>query len=438
MNNNAFIRIKSRIYEYGNILTWLSVIFIISLALALRSFSEEDIQSNFLFILPGVAAFAILTIVFTKSALTFFGNIMAYAFVGVIAFSVTMAAVAYSPSGLLSGVWLTTILAGVFGTLALSYIIRSSVNPHHLAALSAVVNVLTVMLSLLAFAYISPDSTISAETLALRLSILGLVVSLIISSISILVCSRAYKTSFSKNKVLAKNWLEDKDFEDSTIENIEGIVGKKGYSFSTFKFNNKRNGYGFKDNKTVLFVPLSIAFKETEMTKGLAKNAKVRKKTFDKIIISVINRFSGVYTLPTLPMLIVFVVPENSINRVLSYKLGDSVYADSVLFMPVKQIANWIDDIEKGNSRYVAVFPDISEKELAKREEFFALLNDESPLTKSAKRKMKKQEKAKQHKNYGMKVTEHTDVNKADNENDESTKSNKSSSDNKPVKNVDK
>ena len=83
------------------------------------------------------------------------------------------------------------------------------------------------------------------------------------------------------------------------------------------------------------------------------------------------------YTLPTLPMLIVFVVPENSINRVLFYKLGDSVYADSVLFMPVKQIANWIDDIEKGNSRYVAVFPDISEKELAKREEFFALLNDE-------------------------------------------------------------
>ena len=90
---------------------------------------------------------------------------------------------------------------------------------------------------------------------------------------------------------MAKNWLEDKDFEDSTIANIEGIVGKKGYSFSTFKFNNKRNGYGFKDNKNVLFVPLSIAFKETEMTKGLAKNAKVRKKTFDKIIISVINRF---------------------------------------------------------------------------------------------------------------------------------------------------
>lgn len=394
MRNNTFIKIKSRVYEHANILTWLSVIFIISLALGLRGYNAEEKTSAFLLVLPGIAAFTILAIVFTKSALSLFGNIIACVFIAVVAFSVVTASLAYSPSGLLSGVWFTTILAGVFGTLALSYLLKSFINPYHLAALSSVVNVLTVMFSLLTFAYIFPQSTITAEMLGLRLTILGLVVALVVSFISIYVSSRAYKTSFSKNKVLAKNWLENNEHTDNTLLSLEGVVSKKGYTFETFKYNGHRNAFAFKDNQSILFVPLEIAFKEKEMTKSLARNAKVGKKTFDKIISSVVNHFSGVYSLPSIPVLIIFVVPEGTINRVVAYKAGNSTYSDSIVFMPEKEVARWLEDIEKKDSMYVAVFPELNEKEKTARDEFAKSLSEQVPVGKAEKKKLKA-EKAK-------------------------------------------
>lgn len=394
MRNNTFIKIKSRIYEHANILTWLSVIFIISLALGLRGYNVEEKTSAFLLVLPGIAAFTILAIVFTKSALSLFGNIIACVFIAVVAFSVVTASLAYSPSGLLSGVWFTTILAGVFGTLALSYLLRSFINPYHLAALSSVINVLTVMFSLLTFAYIFPQSTITAEMLGLRLTLLGLVVSLVVSFVSIYISSRAYKTSFSKNKVLAKDWLENNEHTDNTLLSLEGVVSKKGYTFETFKYNGHRNAFAFKDNQSILFVPLEIAFKEKEMTKSLARNAKVGKKTFDKIISSVVNHFSGVYSLPSIPVLIIFVVPEGTINRVVAYKAGNSTYSDSIVFMPEKEVARWLEDIEKKDSMYVAVFPELNEKEKTARDEFAKSLSEQIPVGKAKKKKLKA-EKAK-------------------------------------------
>lgn len=418
MRNNTFIKIKSRIYEHANILTWLSVIFIISLALGLRGYNVEEKTSAFLLVLPGIAAFTILAIVFTKSALSLFGNIIACVFIAVVAFSVVTASLAYSPSGLLSGVWFTTILAGVFGTLALSYLLRSFINPYHLAALSSVINVLTVMFSLLTFAYIFPQSTITAEMLGLRLTLLGLVVSLVVSFVSIYVSSRAYKTSFSKNKVLAKDWLENNEHTDNTLLSLEGVVNKKGYTFETFKYNGHRNAFAFKDNQSILFVPLEIAFKEKEMTKSLARNAKVGKKTFDKIISSVVNHFSGVYSLPSIPVLIIFVVPEGTINRVVAYKAGNSTYSDSIVFMPEKEVARWLEDIEKKDSMYVAVFPELNEKEKNARDEFAKSLSEQIPVGKAEKKKLKA-EKAKRKSKTSL--TEESNESSVDSENTENS-----------------
>lgn len=418
MRNNTFIKIKSRIYEHANILTWLSVIFIISLALGLRGYNVEEKTSAFLLVLPGIAAFTILAIVFTKSALSLFGNIIACVFIAVVAFSVVTASLAYSPSGLLSGVWFTTILAGVFGTLALSYLLRSFINPYHLAALSSVINVLTVMFSLLTFAYIFPQSTITAEMLGLRLTLLGLVVSLVVSFVSIYVSSRAYKTSFSKNKVLAKDWLGNNEHTDNTLLSLEGVVSKKGYIFETFKYNGHRNAFAFKDNQSILFVPLEIAFKEKEMTKSLARNAKVGKKTFDKIISSVVNHFSGVYSLPSIPVLIIFVVPEGTINRVVAYKAGNSTYSDSIVFMPEKEVARWLEDIEKKDSMYVAVFPELNEKEKNARDEFAKSLSEQIPVGKAEKKKLKA-EKAKRKSKTSL--TEESNESSVDSENTENS-----------------
>lgn len=370
MRENTYLKLKSRVYEHGNILTWLVVIFIVSTALVAHGHFSGTLDSPFLFFIPSLALTTAIAIVATKSALRFFGNILSYVFVAVICFAVAMSAIAYSPSGLLSGVWIAAILAGVFGTLALAFIIKSTVNPHHMAALSAIVNTVSVMGLLFAVAYIFPDMQTTAETLALQLVGISLVVSLVVSFAVFFINSRAYKLSFSSDKVLAKDWLKDEEFETEVLAKVDNIVSNKGYNYNTYSVHGKRNAYVYRDNQTFVFIPLKISFKEHDMAKSLHRNAKMRQVTFEKIITSVINRFSGLYVLPAVPVIPVFIVPNDKIKRVISYELRFSNFS-SALFIPSRQLNNWLDSVNNGdNDKFVAVFPELSDKEKSRREDF--------------------------------------------------------------------
>src|SRR5699024_3050947 len=93
-------------------------------------------------------------------------------------------------------------------------------------------------------------------------------------------------------------------------------------------------------------------------------------------------------------VLIIFVVPEGTINRVVAYKAGNSTYSDSIVFMPEKEVLRWLEDIEKKDSMYVAVFPELNEKEKSARDEFAKSLSEQVPVGKAEKKKLKA-EKAK-------------------------------------------
>lgn len=365
------LRLRARIYEKANLLTGILVLFLVTTALIVTSYDGNPS----IFILPGLLFVSFVVVLFTDSAFKFLGNLMCYVVIAGMCAVVATVTFPYSPTGILPGIWVTSILAGSCGTLALSYFIKNSSNKHFLAMLSSLLNVSGAMLGLYAVSFFADaDSTAKVADVMIKLVVASFVVSMCIVTGIIVWYAHSYSWSFFSSRVVNKDFATME--YSSILGDIKHAVKKNDYTVKEYTSHGKKNAFAYKDNKSIVFIPLSIAFEERDMGKSLPRNAKTPHGAFENIIASIVYKYGGVFALPAVPIVVVFVVQRNSLKRTVKHSMSRGGFGD-VVFVPRNRLHEWVSNIDATEKRsrnskdlYAAIFPELSDRDKEYRDNF--------------------------------------------------------------------
>ena len=370
INNYTKMKLKQKIYNHANYLTWNTSLLIVTLFILFNNWGTNPV----LYIFPALFAISIFLVFISNNAVKILLNIIGYIIILVIVSLAFTQPLNVDTSGLLSSIWFGILMANVFLTLTLTYIIKTTINRHFLVLKTTITNLLLVLLSGYLYTLTSEITNEQLINFLIGSIFTVFIITTIITTIILLFNNRSYyfsptskKLLSTKHRTLKKEKTNDiADMEKTFVNKVYNTTKNTGFTFKVFTASNRLQGYLYKNDMTFVLLPIDIIAHLNTNNKNIFKSTRIRRKSFDKIIYSIINRYSGVNAIPSVPIVLTIIIMNNGIKDTFVHTVKTGETDIDVNFVPIGVFDKWIKDVNNGNSN--VVFPVLEDKKKDKRE----------------------------------------------------------------------
>ena len=368
------MKLKQKVYNSANMLTWNLSLFIVTTIILLNN---RDVP--ILYVFPAIFASVIILTFFSQSVAKFFLNVMYGLFILVIATFVFQQPLNIDSSGILSSIWFGIVLSNTFLVLTMGYFVKNTYNKLFIALVTTVINVAVVIV--LGYGQTVMRSMDNNEIAALLIKDIFAVFAIIaiLTGLLFFFNNKSYALSMKKNKVLSRAHTtlkkektpHIKDMEKTFVEEVFENTERTGFMFKVFNASNRKQGYIYKDNKTFVLLPVEITAQLNFNNANIFKGSGVRRKTFNKILYSFVNKYSAIGSIPSVPIVFTLVVmgENENLQKAFTYELKTPTETLHLNIVPLSNFKQWLNDVDNETTERDILFPELSDKAKKSRDE---------------------------------------------------------------------
>lgn len=374
INSYTKMKLKQKVYTNANMLTWNLSLFIVTAIILLNN---RDVP--ILYVFPAIFASVIILTFFSQSVAKFFLNVMYGLFILMIAAFVFQQPFDIDSSGILSSIWFGIVLSNTFLVLTMGYFVKNTYNKFFIAFITTVINVAVVLVFGYGQTIMSGMDNNEITALLIKDIFAIFIIVAILTGLLFFFNNKSYALSMKKNKVLSKAHTtlkkektpHIKDMEKTFVEEVFENTERTGFMFKVFNASNRKQGYIYKDNKTFVLLPVEITAQLNFNNANIFKGSGVRRKTFNKILYSFVNKYSAIGSIPSVPIVFTLVVmgENENLQKAFTYELKTPTETLHLNIVPLNNFKQWLNDVDNETTERDILFPELSDKAKKSRDE---------------------------------------------------------------------
>lgn len=368
------MKLKQKVYTSANMLTWNLSLFIVTAIILLNN---RDVP--ILYVFPAIFASVIILTFFSQSVAKFFLNVMYGLFILMIAAFVFQQPFDIDSSGILSSIWFGIVLSNTFFVLTMGYFVKNTYNKFFIAFITTVINVAVVLVFGYGQTIMSGMDNNEITALLIKDIFAVFAIVAILTGLLFFFNNKSYALSMKKNKVLSKAHTtlkkektpHIKDMEKTFVKEVFENTERTGFMFKVFNASNRKQGYIYKDNKTFVLLPVEITAQLNFNNANIFKGSGVRRKTFNKILYSFVNKYSAIGSIPSVPIVFTLVVmgENENLQKAFTYELKTPTETLHLNIVPLNNFKQWLNDVDNETTERDILFPELSDKAKKSRDE---------------------------------------------------------------------